>query len=44
MAKEEEQGIWGFKALKQMMKLLFQMSAFQEFTACYTQLLGEMRS
>lgn len=41
MAQEEEQGIWGFKALKQMMKLLFKMSAFQEFTECYTQLLGE---
>ncbi|CAN0533695.1 unnamed protein product, partial [Scytosiphon promiscuus] len=40
MAKEE-QGAWGFKALKQMMKLLFSMSAFQEFTECYTQLLGE---
>ncbi|CAB1111636.1 unnamed protein product [Ectocarpus sp. CCAP 1310/34] len=40
MAQEEEQGIWGFKALKQMMKLLFKMSAFQEFTDCYTQLLG----
>lgn len=41
MAQEEEQGIWGFKALKQMMKMLFKMSAFQEFTDCYTQLLGE---
>eukprot|EP00904_Undaria_pinnatifida_P000042 jgi/Undpi1/10038/HiC_scaffold_28.g12492.m1 len=40
MGKEEEQGIWGFKALKQMMKLLFSMSEFQEFTHCYTQLLG----
>ncbi|CAM9968339.1 unnamed protein product, partial [Ectocarpus sp. 8 AP-2014] len=40
MAQEEEQGIWGFKSLKQMMKLLFKMSAFQEFTDCYTQLLG----
>ncbi|CAM9778391.1 unnamed protein product [Ectocarpus sp. 4 AP-2014] len=40
MGQEEEQGIWGFKALKQMMKLLFKMSAFQEFTDCYTQLLG----
>ena len=42
MGKEEEQGIWGFKALKQMMKLLFSMSEFQEFTHCYTQLLGEL--
>ncbi|CAN0435398.1 unnamed protein product [Laminaria digitata] len=40
MVKEEEQGIWGFKALKQMMKLLFSMSAFPEFTECYTRLLG----
>lgn len=41
IAKEEEQGIWGFKALKQMMKLLFSMSEFKDFTECYTRLLGE---
>lgn len=41
MEKEEEQGLWGFKALKQMMKLLFAMRQYQEFSACYTQLLGE---
>lgn len=43
LSKEEEQGIWGFKALKQRMKLLFSMSAFKEFTECYTQLLGQGR-
>ncbi|CAM9094694.1 unnamed protein product [Pylaiella littoralis] len=43
MANEEGQGIWGFKALKQLMKLLFSMSAFKEFTECYTQLLGYTR-
>lgn len=39
--KEKEQGIWGFKALKQMMKLLFAMAEYREFSECYTRLLGE---
>lgn len=41
--KEEEQGAWGFKALKQMMKLLFAMKQYKEFSECYTRLLGERR-
>lgn len=41
MNEEEEQGEWGFKSLKQMMKLLFSMSEFREFMACYTRFLGE---
>ena len=43
LALEENQGEWGFKALKQMMKLHFKMGSFSELRKCYQQLLTYIR-
>lgn len=40
---EEEKGEWGFKALKQMMKLHFKLNQFEEMMKSYKKLLTYMR-
>ena len=36
--KSGEKGDWGFKALKQMMKIYFKMENYDEMLACYKEL------
>jgi COP9 signalosome complex subunit 2 len=36
--KNGEKGDWGFKALKQMMKIYFKMENYDEMLACYKEL------
>jgi COP9 signalosome complex subunit 2 len=40
---EEEKGEWGFKALKQMMKLHFKLTQYSDMMKCYKNLLTYMR-
>ena len=41
---EQEKGDWGFKALKQMVKLQFQLGMFEETMANYRKLLTYTKS
>jgi len=42
--KSGEKGDWGFKALKQMMKIYFKMENYDEMLACYQELLTYIKS
>jgi hypothetical protein len=41
LAMEPEKGEWGFKALKQLIKLLFSLRRYDEMLERYQQLLGD---
>ncbi|CAF1054021.1 unnamed protein product [Adineta ricciae] len=42
--KSGEKGDWGFKALKQMMKIYFKMENYEEMLKCYNKLLKYIKS